>query len=71
MQEEEQLILRRELLGDTERSQCALCQHIFPLRELQLIPGDEVGLSDVEFVSVCHECLREFRSRDHLLPPES
>lgn len=69
MQEEEQLILRRELLGNEEFASCALCQHIFPMHELRTIPGAEIGLSEVEFVLVCPECLRELRGRDHLLPP--
>jgi hypothetical protein len=63
------LILRRELLGDREFFTCALCQHTFPIREAQALPGDEVGMTDVEFVLVCHECFRELRARDHLLPP--
>ncbi len=69
MQEEEQLILRRELLGDQEFFTCALCQHTFPTHEAVALRGDEVGMTDVEFVLVCHECVRELRARDHILPP--
>ncbi len=69
MQEEEQLVLRRELLGDRAFFTCALCQHTFPEREGQAVRGEEVGMTEVEFVFVCHECLRELRGRDHLLPP--
>ena len=69
MQEEEQLILRRELLGDQEFFTCALCQHTFPMREARAIRGDEIGMTDAEFVLVCHECLQELRARDQILPP--
>lgn len=69
MQEEEQLILRHELLGDEELFTCALCQHVLPIHEARTVRGDEIGMTDVEFVLVCRECLRELRGRDHVLPP--
>jgi len=46
-----------------------LCQHTFPTHEAVALRGDEVGMTDVEFVLVCHECVRELRARDHILPP--
>jgi hypothetical protein len=69
MQEEEQLILRHELLGDEELFTCALCQHVLPKHEARTVRGDEIGTTDVEFVLVCRECWRELRGRDHVLPP--
>lgn len=69
MQDEEQLVLRRELLGNEELFTCALCHHVFPIVDAQVVRGDEIGMSDVEFVLVCRECLRELRGRDHVLPP--
>ncbi len=71
MQEEEQLILRHELLGNEKLFTCPLCQHVLPIHEGQTVRGEEVGMPDVEFVRVCHECLRELRGRDHILPPPS
>ena len=66
--EEEQIILRRELLGENDLITCALCQRVVARSDARRVTGAEVGSPDAEYLLVCSACYRELRAEEPVEP---
>ncbi len=66
--EEEQIILRRELLGEDDLITCALCQRVVSRSGARQVPGAEVGSPDAEYLWICSACYRQLRAEEPVEP---
>jgi hypothetical protein len=61
---EEREVLASEISGHGRLKPCAVCGLPKETRELQLVPGDTVGLAGTGNVDICNDCYRDLQGGD-------